>query len=264
MIALGCSYGAVASLIWSKMLKKVFIVNYSKHFYGVWSQTRLWGAIFPGPTRSAACRSLAGRFAPRHPVPQSSTWIDVTDTGMRECVNWNQWVYGENSFSLLLLQAVKCWQQVQQISYVLDICMLRVGSVFTSYQDFILICTSFRDDINKAFRKLSVLLHPDKSLAPGSEEAFKILVAARTSLLKQTKWFIKTVILRLVFSFEQCDTVCACGWMSPLSCSTDVGPLRLQLERKARISRNVLLCWIVQCDANQVRMTNVFLSLWYL
>jgi DnaJ family protein C protein 27 len=42
------------------------------------------------------------------------------------------------------------------------------------------------DDVNKAFRKLSVLLHPDKSVAPGSEEAFKILVAARTSLLKLT------------------------------------------------------------------------------
>ena len=41
-----------------------------------------------------------------------------------------------------------------------------------------------RDEINKAFRKLSVLLHPDKSVAPGSEEAFKILVQARTALLK--------------------------------------------------------------------------------
>ena len=45
------------------------------------------------------------------------------------------------------------------------------------------------DDVNKAFRKLSVLLHPDKSDAPGSEEAFKILVAARSCLLKLTnRW----------------------------------------------------------------------------
>lgn len=44
-----------------------------------------------------------------------------------------------------------------------------------------------KDDINKAFRKLSVLLHPDKSVAPGSEEAFKILVAARTALLKNAR-----------------------------------------------------------------------------
>lgn len=46
-----------------------------------------------------------------------------------------------------------------------------------------------RDEINKAFRRLSVLLHPDKSVAPGSEEAFKILVAARTALLKGSRWW---------------------------------------------------------------------------
>ena len=43
----------------------------------------------------------------------------------------------------------------------------------------------FRDDVNKSYRKLAVLLHPDKSVAPGSEEAFKLLVAARTALLKR-------------------------------------------------------------------------------
>ncbi|XP_013413652.1 dnaJ homolog subfamily C member 27-like [Lingula anatina] len=42
-----------------------------------------------------------------------------------------------------------------------------------------------KDDINKAYRKLAVLLHPDKNVAPGSEEAFKLLVAARTNLLKR-------------------------------------------------------------------------------
>ncbi|KAK6167912.1 hypothetical protein SNE40_021837 [Patella caerulea] len=42
-----------------------------------------------------------------------------------------------------------------------------------------------KDDVNKAYRKLAVLLHPDKSVAPGSEEAFKLLVAARTTLLKR-------------------------------------------------------------------------------
>lgn len=42
-----------------------------------------------------------------------------------------------------------------------------------------------KDEVNKAYRKLAVLLHPDKSVAPGSEDAFKLLVAARTSLLKR-------------------------------------------------------------------------------
>ena len=41
--------------------------------------------------------------------------------------------------------------------------------------------------MNKAYRKLAVLLHPDKSVAPGSEEAFKILVATRTTLLKNAR-----------------------------------------------------------------------------
>lgn len=40
-----------------------------------------------------------------------------------------------------------------------------------------------RDEINKAYRRLAVILHPDKSVAPGSEEAFKILVKVRTVLL---------------------------------------------------------------------------------
>ncbi|XP_046561726.1 dnaJ homolog subfamily C member 27-like [Haliotis rubra] len=42
-----------------------------------------------------------------------------------------------------------------------------------------------KDDVNKAYRKLAVLLHPDKSVAPGSEDAFKLLVSARTALLKR-------------------------------------------------------------------------------
>ncbi|XP_077990113.1 dnaJ homolog subfamily C member 27-like [Glandiceps talaboti] len=42
-----------------------------------------------------------------------------------------------------------------------------------------------KDDVNKAYKKLAVLLHPDKNVAPGSEEAFKILVNARTELLKR-------------------------------------------------------------------------------
>ncbi|XP_001636068.2 dnaJ homolog subfamily C member 27 [Nematostella vectensis] len=41
-----------------------------------------------------------------------------------------------------------------------------------------------KDDINRAYKKLAVLIHPDKSVAPGSEEAFKALVAARASLLQ--------------------------------------------------------------------------------
>ncbi|KPP69987.1 dnaJsubfamily C member 27-like, partial [Scleropages formosus] len=41
-----------------------------------------------------------------------------------------------------------------------------------------------KEEINKAYRKLAVLLHPDKCVAPGSEDAFKAVVNARTALLK--------------------------------------------------------------------------------
>ncbi|XP_078005944.1 dnaJ homolog subfamily C member 27 isoform X2 [Phascolarctos cinereus] len=44
-----------------------------------------------------------------------------------------------------------------------------------------------RDEVNKAYRKLAVLLHPDKCMAPGSEDAFKAVVNARTALLKNIK-----------------------------------------------------------------------------
>lgn len=46
---------------------------------------------------------------------------------------------------------------------------------------------SSRDEVNKAYRKLAVLLHPDKCMAPGSEDAFKAVVNARTALLKNIK-----------------------------------------------------------------------------
>ncbi|XP_038626923.1 dnaJ homolog subfamily C member 27 isoform X1 [Tachyglossus aculeatus] len=46
---------------------------------------------------------------------------------------------------------------------------------------------SSRDEVNRAYRKLAVLLHPDKCVAPGSEDAFKAVVNARTSLLKNIK-----------------------------------------------------------------------------
>ncbi len=41
-----------------------------------------------------------------------------------------------------------------------------------------------RDEINKAYKHLAVLLHPDKNLAPGSDEAFKAVAKAREDLIK--------------------------------------------------------------------------------
>ena len=35
---------------------------------------------------------------------------------------------------------------------------------------------------------MAILLHPDKSLAPGAEEAFKLLTIARSQLLRYANW----------------------------------------------------------------------------
>jgi len=42
-----------------------------------------------------------------------------------------------------------------------------------------------QEDIKKAYKKLCLLLHPDKNLAPGSTEAFKALQVARNNLLNK-------------------------------------------------------------------------------
>lgn len=41
-----------------------------------------------------------------------------------------------------------------------------------------------KDEINKAYRKLAGMVHPDKCKATGAEDAFKSLTAARGNLLK--------------------------------------------------------------------------------
>ena len=42
-------------------------------------------------------------------------------------------------------------------------------------------CT--KEDVNKIYRKLAVLLHPDKTGVKGADDAFKLLCAARKSIL---------------------------------------------------------------------------------
>ena len=44
-------------------------------------------------------------------------------------------------------------------------------------------CT--KEDVITAYKRLAKLLHPDKSDAPGSEDAFKLLLNAKTELLNR-------------------------------------------------------------------------------
>jgi DnaJ family protein C protein 27 len=41
-----------------------------------------------------------------------------------------------------------------------------------------------REDVNRSYRQLAILLHPDKNQAPGSEGAFRELARAREDLLR--------------------------------------------------------------------------------
>ncbi len=55
------------------------------------------------------------------------------------------------------------------------------------YENLIIMCGIVcfcRDEVNKAYKHLAILLHPDKNLAPGSDEAFKAVAKAREELLK--------------------------------------------------------------------------------
>jgi len=62
--------------------------------------------------------------------------------------------------------------------------ILKVRSGKDNYEKLGLHRSATREDINKAYKKLAILLHPDKNVAPGSDDAFKSLVNARTSLLQ--------------------------------------------------------------------------------
>ncbi|XP_062520934.1 dnaJ homolog subfamily C member 27-like [Corticium candelabrum] len=44
-----------------------------------------------------------------------------------------------------------------------------------------------KEEINKAYHRLARLLHPDKNVVPGGEEAFKVLVGAKSALLKSAR-----------------------------------------------------------------------------
>ena len=52
-----------------------------------------------------------------------------------------------------------------------------------SYEVLLIGRNSGKDDILRAYKKLAILLHPDKNAAPGSGEAFKILNNAKDELL---------------------------------------------------------------------------------
>ncbi|KER22466.1 hypothetical protein T265_09444 [Opisthorchis viverrini] len=59
----------------------------------------------------------------------------------------------------------------------------RIQNAKTHYEILGLGPQATKDEINRAYRRLAFVIHPDKNTAPGSEEAFKALTAARRALL---------------------------------------------------------------------------------
>ncbi|XP_055715904.1 putative uncharacterized protein DDB_G0282499 [Phlebotomus papatasi] len=55
------------------------------------------------------------------------------------------------------------------------------------YEELNIKRTASDAEIHKAFRKLSLLIHPDKNYAPGAEEAFKAILKAKVLLLDPVK-----------------------------------------------------------------------------
>ncbi|XP_023219855.1 dnaJ homolog subfamily C member 27-like [Centruroides sculpturatus] len=56
-----------------------------------------------------------------------------------------------------------------------------------NYERLGLIQGASKEEINRAYRRIAILIHPDKTTIPASEEAFKTLVTTRSLLLRQAK-----------------------------------------------------------------------------
>lgn len=61
--------------------------------------------------------------------------------------------------------------------------MERLGRGQNPWQQLGLEPGSSKEEVNKAYRKLAILLHPDKTAVRGADEAFKLLGMARRSIL---------------------------------------------------------------------------------
>ena len=61
--------------------------------------------------------------------------------------------------------------------------MARLGRGQNAWQQLGIEPGSSQEEVNKAYRKLAVLLHPDKTAVRGADEAFKLLGLARRTIL---------------------------------------------------------------------------------
>ena len=74
---------------------------------------------------------------------------------------------------------MRCWGLKKEVASNSYMCVLLV--MFVSY------CVSYRDDVIKAYKQHAILVHPDKNLAPGSDEAFKRITKAKDEILNSIR-----------------------------------------------------------------------------
>lgn len=138
-------------------------------------------------SQGSLCPHAASQLSGARAATQArGTWIfsTVERVGARP---------GRGILSLCLRPAEKCpktvvparesFKSVSYSAFSAKARLLRAVCGFVA----LTVVLSPRDEVNKAYRKLAVLLHPDKCVAPGSEDAFKAVVNARTALLKNIK-----------------------------------------------------------------------------
>ena len=112
---------------------------------------------------------------------------------------WRHWCY--RCRTVIFIANFEKWSSLLFLSHCLD-AMSIIHSGYTKeqmdaihrlkngkdhYSKLGLTRLATRDDVNKCYRKLAKILHPDKCLAAESEEAFKLLGISRDILLKEVK-----------------------------------------------------------------------------
>ena len=73
--------------------------------------------------------------------------------------------------------------KIQQPSADQQAVMSRLGRGQNAWEQLGLDKECSKEEVNKAYRKLAVLLHPDKTAVKGADEAFKLLGMARRTIL---------------------------------------------------------------------------------
>ncbi|PKA59355.1 Chaperone protein dnaJ 49 [Apostasia shenzhenica] len=93
----------------------------------------------------------------------------------------------------LLIRALHLYSEVQNASQMLTVCEVHcsAGSLIAGEQDYYGVLqidwTADENLVKKQYRKLALLLHPDKNQFAGAEAAFKLVGEAYTILSDQTK-----------------------------------------------------------------------------